>query len=122
MTTNRDVTAAWAYHNSTKHSLESIRSNPHSLDWENQPLAFKIYTNVERIPLPQDLLAARMPVLQALAPLPDEPQTDRGLDLTTLATILYLSAGITKRRTYPGGEVYFRAAACTGVSIRSGRF
>lgn len=115
MTTNRDVTAAWSYHNNTKHSLESIRTNPHSLDWENQPLALKIYTNVERIPLPQNLLPVRMSVLQALAALPDESQVDRMPDLTTLATILYLSAGITKRRTYPGGEVYFRAAACTGA-------
>jgi SagB-type dehydrogenase family enzyme len=33
----------------------------------------------------------------------------------TLAAVLYLSAGITKRRIYPGGEMYFRAAACTGA-------
>ena len=115
MTTNRDVTATWSYHNSTKHSLESIRNNPHFLDWENQPLAFKIYTDVEHIPLPQDLLIAQMAAVQALAALPDEPRVDHLLDVPTLATILYLSAGITKRRTYPGGEVYFRAAACTGA-------
>jgi SagB-type dehydrogenase family enzyme len=35
--------------------------------------------------------------------------------LPTLAVLLFLSAGITKRRTYPGGEIYFRAAACTGA-------
>jgi len=29
--------------------------------------------------------------------------------------ILYFSGGITKRRAYPGGEIYFRAAACTGA-------
>ena len=33
----------------------------------------------------------------------------------TLATIFYHSAGITKRRVYPGGEILFRAAACTGA-------
>src|SRR5205807_4494685 len=32
-----------------------------------------------------------------------------------LARLLYFSAGITKQRTYPGGEIYFRAAACTGA-------
>src|SRR5437016_13523917 len=32
-----------------------------------------------------------------------------------LAEILFLSAGITKRRSYPGGEMLFRAAACTGA-------
>ncbi|MGE0681645.1 MAG: SagB/ThcOx family dehydrogenase [Candidatus Binatia bacterium] len=115
MTTNRDLTAAWSYHNDTKHSLARIRNNPHSLDWENQPLAFKIYTDAERIPLPQDVLTVSTPMLQAIATLPQESQQDCLPDLATLAALLHLSAGITKRRTYPGGEVYFRAAACTGA-------
>src|SRR5207248_1919091 len=29
--------------------------------------------------------------------------------------LLYFSAGITRRRAYPGGEIDFRAAACTGA-------
>ena len=29
--------------------------------------------------------------------------------------LLYFSAGITRYRKYPGGEIYFRAAACTGA-------
>src|SRR4029077_18386685 len=36
-------------------------------------------------------------------------------DLRDLARILFFSAGITKQRKYPGGEIYFRAAACTGA-------
>ena len=32
--------AAWTYHEATKHSYSSIRSQPHFLDWSNQPLAF----------------------------------------------------------------------------------
>src|SRR5260370_37378143 len=32
-----------------------------------------------------------------------------------LARLLHFSAGITKQRAYPGGEIYFRAAACTGA-------
>src|SRR5208282_2083984 len=36
-------------------------------------------------------------------------------DLQDLARILYFSAGITKQRSSPGGEIYFRAAACTGA-------
>ncbi|MGC1372314.1 MAG: SagB family peptide dehydrogenase [Candidatus Sulfotelmatobacter sp.] len=36
-------------------------------------------------------------------------------DLQDLARLLYFSAGITKQRAYPGGEIYFRAAACTGA-------
>ena len=29
--------------------------------------------------------------------------------------LLYFSAGVTRRRTFPSGEIYFRAAACTGA-------
>jgi SagB-type dehydrogenase family enzyme len=32
-----------------------------------------------------------------------------------LASLLYYSAGITKRKQYSGGEILFRAAACTGA-------
>ncbi|HXV83638.1 MAG TPA: SagB/ThcOx family dehydrogenase [Candidatus Binatia bacterium] len=35
--------------------------------------------------------------------------------IQTLAEVFYLSAGITRRRSYPGGEILFRAAACTGA-------
>jgi SagB-type dehydrogenase family enzyme len=35
--------------------------------------------------------------------------------LRDLASILYFSAGITKRKSYPGGEISFRAASCTGA-------
>jgi SagB-type dehydrogenase family enzyme len=36
-------------------------------------------------------------------------------DLEAIAQLLFLSAGITRQRKYPGGEIYFRAAACTGA-------
>ncbi len=52
---NREIEAAWDYHNGTKHSYESIRANRHFLDWENQPIAFKIYSDLEPIPLPEHL-------------------------------------------------------------------
>jgi len=42
-------------------------------------------------------------------------QTNASLDLEAVAQLLYLSAGITRKRKYPGGELYFRAAACTGA-------
>ncbi|MBI3245780.1 MAG: SagB/ThcOx family dehydrogenase [Deltaproteobacteria bacterium] len=115
MTTNRDLDVAWSYHNGTKHSLESLRRNPHALDWGNQPLAFKVYTEVERVPLPQEWPLAGMATLQAIAAYPPAVTEPCVPDVPTLAALLYLSAGITKRRAYPGGEIYFRAAACTGA-------
>lgn len=115
MAGNRDVTATWTYHDGTKHSLQSVRQNRHYLDWENQPLPFKIYSSLEPIPLPQNLPQASLPVLTALSVVELGRDTERVPDVPTLAALLFLSAGIMKRRTYPGGEIYFRAAACTGA-------
>jgi SagB-type dehydrogenase family enzyme len=112
---NRDLQAAWAYHNGTKHSYESIRANRHYLDWDNQPIPFKIYSALEPIPLPQRLSSTGMTALEAIA-MAEAAKTDSSVpSLQTLAEILYLSAGITRRRRYPGGEILFRAAACTGA-------
>ena len=113
--TNRQTEDAWAYHDATKHSYQSIRSKPHYLDWENQPLAFKMYSNLPPIALPQDLSSAGMPALSAISTIATPATSEVRLHLQTLAEILYLSAGITKRRSYAGGEMLFRAAACTGA-------
>ena len=112
---NRDLQATWAYHNGTKHSSESIRTNRHYLDWENQPIPFKIYSELESIPLPQQLSSSGTTALEAISSL-EAPTKDQVVpSIQTLAEILYLSAGITRRRSYPGGEILFRAAACTGA-------
>lgn len=112
--TERDVTAAWRYHNATKHSYWSVRLEGHQLDWANEPLPFKLYRGLEPIPLPRDLHATDVPCLEALASA-EYPAEKEVPDLPTLASLLYFSAGITKRVRYPGGEIYFRAAACTGA-------
>jgi SagB-type dehydrogenase family enzyme len=112
---NNNIEAARAYHNATKHSYWSVRNQPHFLDWENQPLPFKIYSTLEPIPLPNPLDPPEIAAWKAISGLDFQPKGDSIPDLTTLARILYFSAGITKRRTYPGGEIYFRAAACTGA-------
>jgi SagB-type dehydrogenase family enzyme len=112
---NRDLQATWAYHNGTKHSYESIRTNRHYLDWENQPIPFKIYSELKSIPLPQQLSSSGTTALEAISSL-ETPTKDQVVpSIQTLAEILYLSAGITRRRSYPGGEILFRAAACTGA-------
>jgi SagB-type dehydrogenase family enzyme len=115
--TNRDLDAAWTYHNSTKHSYDSIHADAHYLDWENQPLPFKIYQTLDPMPLPRDLLSSGVPALSAVstyhpsAEMPSVPP----MSMPLLASLLYFSAGITKRKQYPGGEILFRAAACTGA-------
>src|SRR5437773_304771 len=112
---NHELEATWTYHNGTKHSYQSIRTNPHYLDWENQPIPFKIYSELEPIPLPQHLSSSGVAALEAISALEAPTETQAIPLIQALAEILFLSAGITKRRSYPGGEMRFRAAACTGA-------
>src|ERR1700730_11535969 len=112
---NGDTQATWKYHDGTKHSYWSIRSDPHFLDWANRPLPFKIYPTIEPLPLPRDVPQTGVAALSAIAQ-PSPPWSGEvAPDLPDLARILYFSAGITKQRKDPGGEIYFRAAACTGA-------
>jgi SagB-type dehydrogenase family enzyme len=112
---NRALQATWKYHDGTKHSVWSIRNNPHFLDWANWPQPFKIYPNIEPLPLPRDVPHTGVAALSAISEPVPVSRTDSVPDLQDLARILYFSAGITKRRSHPGGEFYFRAAACTGA-------
>ncbi len=106
--------AAWSYHNATKHSYASIRANQHFLDFANQPLPFKIYPTLEPSRLPGELRQTGVAALSAIAESLPAP-ANAAPDLRAVAQLLYLAAGITRQRKYPGGEIYFRAAACTGA-------
>ncbi len=114
MADNRNSDAAWNYHNATKHSYASIRTNTHLMDWSNQPLPFKIYPTLEPMRLPGEVRQSGVAGLSAIAERVSA-QTRAAPDLEAVAQLLYLSAGITRRRKYSGGEIYFRAAACTGA-------
>jgi len=112
---NREIQAAWKYHDGTKHSYWSIRNHPHFLDWANRPLPFKIYPKIEPLPLPRDVPPTGLAVLSAISEPVPSSRADSVPGVQDLARILYFSAGITKQRAYSGGEIYFRAAACTGA-------
>src|ERR1700674_1093740 len=114
MSDNRNLQAAWTYHDGTKHSYTSIRTNPHFMDWSNQPLPFKIYPTLEPLRLPNEVRQTGVAALSAIAE-SVPAQTNTSPDLEAVAQLLYLSAGITRKRKYPGGELFFRAAACTGA-------
>ena len=113
---NADTAFAWRYHEATKHTPLSVRSGTHALDWDNRPLPFKVYRGLERVALPRRLRGSDVPLFQAVAAHAD-PTPPRVPDLADLAQVLYLSAGITRRKAYygTGEEALFRAAACTGA-------
>jgi SagB-type dehydrogenase family enzyme len=76
---------------------------PHFLDWDNQPLAFKIYPGGEK--------AALDPVSGTSSPAGVQPSLTAGM----LSRLLFHTAGITKHLRFPRGPMPFRAAACTGA-------
>jgi len=113
MVANEDTAAVRRYHDGTKHSFQSVRQSRHFLDWTNQPLAFKIYRELDSIPLPRTLEPSGGTALAALAG--EDARVLGAVDLENLARLAYFSAGVTRVRSYPGGEILFRAAACTGA-------
>ncbi|MBZ5569338.1 MAG: SagB/ThcOx family dehydrogenase [Acidobacteriia bacterium] len=111
---NADVGATWRYHDGTKYSYQAVRTNPHYLDWSNRPLPFKIYPTIDPIRLPKEVPQTGMAALSMIA---EDVRADQARlpTLNDLVLLLYFSAGITKRKTHPGGEIFMRAAACTGA-------
>src|SRR5262245_11110744 len=112
--TERATSPTLAYHEATKHSFASIRRGAHTLDWDNMPRPFKVYPDLPAIPLPRDFVTSTRPALAALAD-PGEASEPTVPGIADLARLLYFSAGVLRRKVYPGGEIYFRAAACTGA-------
>ncbi|HEU0167738.1 MAG TPA: SagB family peptide dehydrogenase, partial [Chloroflexota bacterium] len=108
------TSAGWRVHELTKHSLQSVRSNAHRLDFENQPRPYKRYVRAPQITLPDEVLPSDQPALRAIA---GACSVMDGLvpDAALISTVLQLSNGITKWLTFPGRRMPFRAAACTGA-------
>jgi SagB-type dehydrogenase family enzyme len=108
-----DRRVARRFHDLTAHTPASVRTSAHTLDWDVKPFPFKIYTDRPAVELPRSFDPVTMDTLEAVGgvTVPDAP-----LDLDRLACLLYLTAGVTKKKEYgPGAEVLFRAAASTGA-------
>lgn len=112
---NSDISRAWGYHNATKHSQWSVHSSRHYLDWANQPVPLKIYTTIDPIPLPRNADQTGVSALSAISAPEVFSESDTIPSLADLGRLLFFSAGITKKKSYTGGEIYFRAASCTGA-------
>ena len=48
---NREIQATWYYHNGTKHPQGNLMDPRHSFDPSSQPLLFKIYPDLDPIPI-----------------------------------------------------------------------
>ncbi len=104
-----------AYHEATKHSPASVRARGHYLDWDNRPLSFKVYTDLERIPLPEDIPSLDVAALAAIG-VTSVPGPTPGPDVPALARLLVLGAGVHHTKTFGDGEVLsFRNYASAGA-------
>ena len=103
---NRDGDVAHLYHESTKLFY---------LDLQRKPPAYKRYRALPPLPLPADVAPLAVPTLETVATTVQAVSPAQALDLTTLAGLLFFSAGRIRKRTFAGaGEVAFRAAASAG--------
>ena len=73
-----------------------------------------MYSRLEAFPLPRELTPTDVRAFAALSKAV-EPDSSGELSLDILASLLFYSAGVTREKTFPGGTVYFRAAACAGA-------
>ena len=118
---NRDPSAAREYHEITKHSPRSVREGSHFLDWDNQPLPYKVYTGLGPVSLPPAPPLPPVPCMEALTgegaapPQGAAPLRGAAISLEVVARLFFLCAGVTKKVERGGGTHYFRAAACTGA-------
>src|SRR5665213_2250073 len=87
------------YHESTAHSVESLRRVPHVLDWVNMPDPFRHYEGVPVLDLPADPPSPDIPALDVLqgfsgtTPVRDGP--------TFLSQLLFYSASISASKLVP---------------------
>ncbi|PHS34672.1 MAG: dehydrogenase [Sulfurovum sp.] len=77
------------YHATTKHSYNSVRTNPNRVEWDDKPNTYKIY--------------------------PDSYKKVK-LDLDSEEdNFLYHIAGLTAKKSYPSGEYYLRINPSAGA-------
>jgi SagB-type dehydrogenase family enzyme len=102
------------FHDGTTHTPQSVRTSGHSLEWDIKPFPFKIYPELAAISLARSFGPVTADTFAALGAGDFRPASS--LTLERLAALLYFSAGVTKKKSYPGGgEVLFRAAPSTGA-------
>jgi SagB-type dehydrogenase family enzyme len=120
---NYDIKYALDYQEATKHSEISIKLSRHSLDWNNKPRPFKIYTKLPSIFLPSDFSEPHIDAITCIKTVKTinsmtadaTNTTNPQLDIRKLAEILFFSAGITREMKYMYGSYYMRAAPATGA-------
>jgi SagB-type dehydrogenase family enzyme len=105
---NEETESLFAYHHATKHSYHSVRTNPHFLDWRNQPDPFRTYEGASLIKLPAESGFPMAGTFATMAALAKGTRTDGGskfqevqLDMAWLSRLLWHSMAISAWKKVP---------------------
>src|ERR1700719_3517789 len=109
---NEETERLFAYHQATKHSYDSVRTNAHFLDWRNQPDPFRTYEGIPLITLPAEPGFPDVGTFATIAALAEEPRTAKGskskyrqeveLNVAWLSRLLWHSMAISAWKKVPG--------------------
>src|ERR1700733_1344513 len=110
---NNDTARLFSYHQATKHTYYSVRSNARSLDWRNQPDPFRNYDGALTIALPPESGFSDVGTFAAMEGMANgrssnERETpklseEESLDLAWLGRFLWHSMAISAWKKAPGG-------------------
>ena len=114
---NLDTETARRYERKARHSYTSIRSEPHFLDWDNQPSVYKVYENLPEVRLKAEWSGVDVPTLETMEwpPSAGWRSPPARLTLEILSRILFYSYGQTAKKTHPGVTYHLRAAPSAGA-------
>src|SRR5216683_351263 len=108
---NKDTERLFAFHQATKHSYNSVRTNARYLDWHNQPNPFRVYDGAPTIPLPPEPGFPSTGTFAAMAAVAEKTISPAGdaqescgtqLNLTWLSRFLWHSMAVSAWKKGPG--------------------
>jgi SagB-type dehydrogenase family enzyme len=110
---NKDTNRLFAYHQATKHTYHSVRTNARYLDWHNQPDPFRSYEGAPSIDLPSEPSFPSTGTFAAMAGLvgrskmaSEDAESDQrekiALNLAWLSRLLWHSMAVSAWKKVPG--------------------
>ncbi|MBG0791663.1 MAG: SagB/ThcOx family dehydrogenase [Desulfovibrionaceae bacterium] len=105
------MSTALAYHQASAHARNRIPGR--RINWEDQPIPFKMYREGVKYHLPQELALPDVPLDRALDSRTFAPKADMPV---LIGSVCYLAAGLTRVRTQADGRTFhFRSAPSAGA-------
>ncbi|HUT71232.1 MAG TPA: SagB/ThcOx family dehydrogenase [Desulfatiglandales bacterium] len=102
--------SSYQYHHDTSYDRHNMTG--HSLDWANQPTAFKDYEGIQPLDLPR---AVEFPKRSLSSLMKELAENDGPLDMLALSRILFLTNTLTAKARHPDGDFSYRSAASAGA-------